>query len=116
MMDRTLRKITEEEVFAIAGDNECPVLSKEEAAEMEAAVCLKRFPDGYVLGISDKVRDLHLWFTADPVVAEEQYQRYVQVMRQSGTPFGTPGCALEHRANGKADPARITENLTMGRP
>jgi hypothetical protein len=45
-----MREITEDEAIRLAGDAECPVLRKEESDPMEAAVCLKRFPTGYVLG------------------------------------------------------------------
>lgn len=85
-----MRKITEEEAFTLAGKSDCPVLRKEEADEMEAAVCLKRFPSGYVLGVSDKVQDLHIWFTPDLILAEERYSEYVRIMRITGTPFGIP--------------------------
>ena len=83
-----MRKITEDGAYAMAGDTDCPVLRKEESEAMEAAVCLKRFPTGYVLGVSDKVNDLHIWFTTDLVVAEQQYDQYTRLMRDSGTPFG----------------------------
>lgn len=83
-----MRKITEDEAFALAGEADCPVLHKEESDPMEAAVCLKRFPEGYVLGVSDKVRDLHIWFTPDLETAKARYDHHVQTMRACGTPFG----------------------------
>ena len=54
----------------------CPVLGKEESEEMEAAVCLKQFPQGYVLGISDKHEDLKLLFTPSREEADKWYQHY----------------------------------------
>jgi hypothetical protein len=57
-METFMREVSEAEVAAMVGESDCPVLGKEEAAEMEAAVCLKQFPQGYVLGISDKLEDL----------------------------------------------------------
>ncbi len=83
-----MRELSEQDALAMAGGSECPVLSKEESEEMEAAVCLKRFPGGYVLGISDKARDLRLWFIPDVAAAEQEYARYVGIMRKSGSPFG----------------------------
>src|SRR5215207_2760556 len=56
-----MREVSEAEVVSMAGESDCPVLGKEESEEMEAAVCLKQFPQGYVLGISDKLEDLKLF-------------------------------------------------------
>ncbi len=75
----------------MAGDAECPVLRKEESDPMEAAVCLKRFPVGYILGISDKVENLKIWFTVDLAEAEAHYDACVRRMREVGTPFGLSG-------------------------
>lgn len=83
-----MRQITEEEAFALAGDHECPVLRKEESDPMEAAVCLKQFPQGFVLGVSDKANDLVIWFSTDREAAEKRYDEYVACMRNTGTPFG----------------------------
>jgi hypothetical protein len=83
-----MREISEQEAFELAGESDCPVLRKEEAEALEAAVCLKQFPGGYVLGVSDKIRDLRLWFTRDLDVAEREYDRYVGDMRAHGSPFG----------------------------
>jgi hypothetical protein len=83
-----MREITEDEPLEMAGDSDCPVLAKEESDEMEAAVCLKRFPQGYVLGVSDKIQDLSLWFTSDKALADQHYARFVARMRRFGTPFG----------------------------
>jgi hypothetical protein len=41
-----MREVSEDEVMEMAGESDCPVLSKEESEEMEAAVCLKQFPQG----------------------------------------------------------------------
>lgn len=82
-----MHEITEDEAFGMAGEVECPVLAKEEADEMEAAVCLKRFPAGYVLGISDKATGLHLFFTTNLETAEQHYEHYIGLMKECGTPF-----------------------------
>ena len=82
-------KISEEEAFTLAGESECPVLHKEESDPMEAAVCLKAFPAGYVLGVGDKVQDLHIWFTTDLDEAQRHYDEHGRIMRETGTPFGT---------------------------
>lgn len=83
-----LRRISEKEAFDLAGDEECPVLRKEESEELEAAVCLKRFPKGYVLGVSDKTHDLEIWITSDGDAADAHYENYVRIMGKHGTPFG----------------------------
>lgn len=83
----SMREISENEAFAMAGEADCPVLMKEENEPMEAAVCLKQFPQGYVLGASDKVKDLRLWFTEDFVEAETEYQRLLAIMLEQGSPL-----------------------------
>lgn len=65
-----MREVSEDEVIEMAGNSDCPVLGKEESEEWEAAVCLKQFPQGYVLGISDKHEDLKLLFTPSREEAE----------------------------------------------
>ena len=62
--------------------------TKEESEELEAAVCLKKCPQGYVLGISDKIEDLKLLFTPSREEVEKCYQYYIACMREFGTPFG----------------------------
>lgn len=84
----SMLEISEDEAFALAGEAECPVLRKEESEGLEAAVCLKRFPAGYVLGASDRVRDLRLWLTDDLALAEGCYEEFVRIMRNCGSPFG----------------------------
>jgi len=44
-----MREVSEHEVIEMAGESDCPVSGKEESEELEAAVCLKQFPQGYVL-------------------------------------------------------------------
>ena len=69
-----MREVSEHEVIERAGDSGCPVLGKEESEELEAAVCLKQFPQGYVLGISDKIEDLKLLSTPSREEVEKCYQ------------------------------------------
>ena len=61
-------------MIEMAGDFGCPVLGKEESEELEAAVCLKKCPQGYVLGISDKIEDLKLLSTPSREEVEKCYQ------------------------------------------
>lgn len=83
-----MREITENEAWDMAGESDCPVLRKDESDPMEAAICLKRFPQGYILGVSDKIHNLHIWFTMDATEAEAEYERYLGIMRKHGSPFG----------------------------
>jgi hypothetical protein len=78
---------TKEGALALAGESECPLLRKEEADEMGAAVWLKKFPGGYVIGVSDKLHDLLLWFTPDLATAETLCRRAATI-RACGSPFG----------------------------
>ena len=83
-----MREISEDEACQLAGEADCPVLRKEESDPMEAAVCLKRFPTGYVLGVSDKMHDLRIWFSDDLAAAEQRYDHFANLMKLYGTPFG----------------------------
>ena len=83
-----MREILELEAAEMAGDAECPVLMKQESEPMEAALCLKRFPNGYVLGTSDRTHDLKLWFSTDLAVARERYEELARTMAATGSPFG----------------------------
>ena len=85
-----MREVSETEVLSMAGESDCPVLGKEESEAMEAAVCLKQFPQGYVLGISDKLEDLKLFFTPSREEADKWYRHYSARLREYGTPFGEP--------------------------
>jgi hypothetical protein len=98
-----MREISEDEAFRLAGEADCPVLRKEESDPMEAAVCLKRFPTGYVLGVSDKVRDLQIWFTEDLASAEQRYNEFVSLMKSHGTPFGTESTRMPAQHGSAAD-------------
>ena len=88
--EKFMREVSQDEVVAMAGESDCPVFGKEESDEMEAAVCLKQFPQGYVLGISDQREDLKLLFTPSREEADKWYQHYRARLREFGTPFGGP--------------------------
>jgi hypothetical protein len=45
-----MREVSEDEVMEMARESDCPVLSKEESEEMEAAVCLSSFRKDTFLG------------------------------------------------------------------
>ena len=83
-----MREVSEAEVIEMAGESDSPVLGKEESEELEAAVCLKEFPQGYVLGLSDKIEDLKLLFTPSREEAQRWYRHYIACMCEFGTPFG----------------------------
>lgn len=83
-----MREISEAEAWRLAGDSDCPVISKEENDQTESAVCLKQFPSCYVLGASSEPTDvLKLYAFDDRACADAEYVRLVEVMRQTGTPF-----------------------------
>ena len=82
------REISELDAYVLAERGECPVLGKEESALQRAAVCLRRMPVGYVLGISDSRHALKLWYTPDLGAARERFSVFVAKMRRSGSPFG----------------------------
>jgi hypothetical protein len=85
-----MRAVSEAEVVSMARESDCLVLGKEESEEIDAAVCLKQFPQGYILGISDKLEDLKLFFTPNRAEADKWYQHYRARLPEHGTPFGGP--------------------------
>lgn len=88
--DAAFCEISELDAYALAGRSRCPVLGKEESLAQRAAVCLKRMPVGYVLGISDARHELKLWYTADLAAARKRFAALVATMQRSGSPFGSP--------------------------
>ena len=85
-----MREVSQDEVVAMAGESDCPVLGKEESDEMEPVVCLKQFPQRYVLGISDTLAGLKLLFTPTGEEGDMWYQHYIARLWEFGTPFGGP--------------------------
>jgi hypothetical protein len=83
-----MQQISEEEAHRLAGDADCPVLFKEENDITESAVCLKKFPGGYVLGIScDRDNVFELFFSDNYDEIARYYEDYVNTMHQNGSPF-----------------------------
>jgi len=84
-----VKEISEAAAIELAGEVDCPVVSKEENEETESAVCLKQFPSCYVLGVSTDLTDtFKLYAFDDPAAAKAEYDRFVEIMRRTGTPFG----------------------------
>ena len=84
-----MREISEAVAIELAGDADCPVVSKDENEETESAVCLKKFPDCYVLGVSTDLTDTFKLYAFDDLApAKAEYDRFVSIMRRTGTPFG----------------------------
>ncbi len=82
-----MRQLSEAEVWSLAGELECPVIKKAESEPMEAAVCLKKFPTGYVLGISDKIQGIEFWYTTDLDHATQAYNTKLLLMQTTGSPL-----------------------------
>lgn len=83
-----MREISEEEADRLAGDAKPPLLAKQENDATESAVALKRFPDGYLLGIScDTTGRFQLFALSDEAAARSAYERHVRQMEVTGTPF-----------------------------
>jgi hypothetical protein len=88
-----MRRITEEEAYATAGEEPPPVLAKTEHDPTESAVTLKRWPEFWVLGISCDLDDrFEIYAFDDEVEAWAEYRRQVDCLAGTGRPsFGGAG-------------------------
>ena len=82
-----MRRISEAEANRLGQDFDCPVVAKAESEPMEAAVCLKRLREGFLLGVSDVTDELRLWYLDDEALARHHYDRLVGIMHTHGTPL-----------------------------
>ena len=86
-----MKEITEEEAYALAkGGTEFPIIIKEEDDRTQSAVTLKKFPTGYVLGIScDTENIFKLFFSQDIDEITEYGNKYLKVLKNKGNPFSS---------------------------
>jgi len=84
-----IKKITEEEAEQLAaGANEFPVITKEENEDSESAVCLKKLPAGYLLGVSCDTKDLFdLYYSEDYELIKDKCDFHIATMKAKGHPF-----------------------------
>lgn len=84
-----MKEITEEEAYKLAqGATEWPIVIKEEDEQTESAVTLKKFPTGYVLGIScDTENMFKLFFSENLDEIMEHCNKYIKILREEGNPF-----------------------------
>jgi hypothetical protein len=82
-------EITEEEAYKLAeGATEWPIVVKEEDEKTESAVTLKKFPTGYLLGVSCDTEDLFkLFFSKDFCEISELCNKHLKILREQGNPF-----------------------------
>ncbi len=78
---------TLEQAIVLIGEAHCPVILKSESDALEAAVCLKKTPSGYLLGVSDKNHELCFFFGTSLLEAKQLYVQYQAVMQKTGSPF-----------------------------
>jgi hypothetical protein len=84
----TMRRISEEDAWASAGDDEPPVLAKTEWDATESAVTLKRWPNFLLLGVScDSDDRFELYAFDEEGEGWEAYERHVARLRETGRPF-----------------------------
>ena len=86
-----MKEITEEEASKLAeGGTEFPIIIKEEDDRTESAVALKKFPTGYVLGIScDTENIFKLFFSENLDEITKHCNKYLKTLRDRGNPFST---------------------------
>ncbi len=84
-----IKKISEAEATELAkGAEVFPVIIKEENDTTESAVCLKKFPTGYVLGISCDTKELfELYFSEDYELIMGKCQQHLRIMQEKRHPF-----------------------------
>ncbi|WP_299272594.1 hypothetical protein [uncultured Psychroserpens sp.] len=84
-----IKKITENEAIELSGDAiEFPVISKEENDKTQSAVCLKKMPAGYLLGISSETKNkLELYYSNDYEIMQNKYDKCMKLMEETGFPF-----------------------------
>ncbi|WP_338792458.1 hypothetical protein [Bernardetia sp. MNP-M8] len=84
-----IREITEEQAYKLAeGAKDFPVLVKEEDEITESAVTLKKFPTGYLLGVSCDTKDLFkLFFSPNLNEMTLLTESYIMNLREKGNPF-----------------------------
>lgn len=84
-----MKEITEEEAYKLAeGATEFPLLIKEEDEQTESAVALKKFPTGYVLGVSCDTENIFKLFFSDNLdEIMTLCNQYLAKLREQGNPF-----------------------------
>lgn len=83
-----MRRISEEQAWATAGDEDPPLLAKTENDATRSAVALKRWPDCLVVGLSCDLDDrFELHACDDEAEAWDFYSRHAELMQRTGRPF-----------------------------
>ena len=87
----TIKEITKAEAFKLAkNETTFPVISKEEDEATESAVTLKKFPTGYVLGVScDTAAVFKLFYSENFEEINQLCNHYTNILRTKGNPFAT---------------------------
>lgn len=84
-----IKEITEEEAYKLAENaTEFPILFKEEDEQTKSAVTLKKFPTGYILGVSCDTEDIFkLFFCENLNEITVLSNKYLNNLREVGNPF-----------------------------
>ncbi|WP_298753987.1 hypothetical protein [uncultured Psychroserpens sp.] len=84
-----IKRITEKEVIELSGDAiEFPVIIKKENDKTQSAVCLKKMPIGYLLGISSEIKNkLELYYSNDCNAIHNKCNECIELMLKTGFPF-----------------------------
>ena len=89
VQEEAIQEITEEEAYKLAeSETEFPILIKEEDEKTESAVTLKKFPTGYILGVScDTENKFKLFFSKNLDEMTTLCKNYLAKLREKGNPF-----------------------------
>ncbi len=84
-----IKKVSIEEVVELsANTKEFPVLFKEENDTTKSAVCLKKMPEGYLLGISSETKKvLELYYSNHYSSILDKCKKCSEKMLKTGFPF-----------------------------
>lgn len=84
-----IHEITEEQAYKLAeGATEWPIIIKEENDNTESAVTLKKFPTGYVLGVSCDTEDaFKLYFSENLDEITEFTNSFLAKLRKNVNPL-----------------------------
>lgn len=84
-----IQKVSEEQVLELSGNTmEFPVIIKQENCKTQSAVCLKKMPKGYLLGLSSETeKRLDLFYSENYAAILHMCHTHIKKMMDKDLPF-----------------------------